>query len=63
MRNRRVDRLENAVGPEEPFTFKFCLAPVGLRPEAHALWHVQRGEGMVEHFTLNLGNCNVSGEP
>jgi hypothetical protein len=56
-RNGRIDKLERALQPEEPpLRFTLCQAPEGLTPEAHALWHKDRGE--IE-FTINLGDCDI----
>jgi hypothetical protein len=60
MRNRRMDRLEEAFAPDDPpMTFRLCTAPQGLSSEAHALWHKDRGEEIGLEFTINLGDCDI----
>lgn len=58
---KRLDKLERSFLPEEkPVVFSRCTAPAGLSDEEHERYHTDRGEGMC--FTLNLGNCEVSGD-
>jgi hypothetical protein len=54
----RIKQLEQAKNPPTLTTFRMCTAPAGLDSVAHEVWHADRAEFC---FTLNLGDCEVSG--
>jgi hypothetical protein len=55
----RLRRIE-AKQPAERMTVRPCAAPAGLSAEAHAAYHVERGEYC---FTLDLGAASIHYDP